>query len=180
MTGRTKMGWATLGLALLTAQTACATQNVAPTGDMAVGPALSVESFLQAANARDLDRMARLFGTADGPVANTGSTFGCMWKRMGSWIGVSNRCMTRQDVEVWMNTIALILQHRDYRLGADQRVPGRQHLTASIPVALVTADGRQVSGVPFTVVQSKNGQWLIEQIALEQVTNSRQRSRPRR
>ncbi len=173
MKGRTTMGWATLALALVVGQTACVTQAGAPASDMAVGPALSVESFLGAANARDLERMARLFGTADGPVANTGSTFGCMWKRMGSWIGLSDRCMTRQDVEIWMNTIALVLEHRDYRLGADARVPGREHLTASIPVALVLRDGRQVGEVPFLVVQSKSGQWLIEQIALERVTNSR-------
>lgn len=148
---------------------ACATQVVQPQRDMAVGPALSVESFLQAANAQDLDRMARLFGTADGPIGDTGSTFGCMFKRMGSWIGLGDRCTNRQDVELRMNAIAMMLQHDDYRLGNDQRVAGRANPTTQIPVSL-TRGARQFDGVPFVVVQAGGGSWLIEEIGLEAVT----------
>ena len=151
----------------------CVTQQMSPQADISVGPALSVEGFLRAANAKDLDGMARLFGTADGPVANTGSAFGCMFKRMGSWIGLGDRCIRRQDVEIRMNAIAMILEHDDYRLGGGERVPGRDDLTAMVPVDLDMADGREVEHVPFLVVQTSSGQWLIQEIGLDRVTNTR-------
>ena len=148
---------------------ACATQVVEPRPDTSVGPALSVESFLQAVSAQDLDRMARLFGTASGPVADTGSTFGCMFKRIGSWIAISDRCARRQDVELRMNAIAMMLRHDDYRLGADSRVAGRDNPTTQIPVSLIRGT-REIGGVPFIVVQGPSGTWLIEEIGLEAVT----------
>lgn len=147
---------------------ACATQVMETRRDQAVGPQLSVESFLQAANQRDLERMARLFGTPDGPIANTGSAFGCAFKRMGSWIGLSDRCTTRQQIELRMNAIALLLQHDDYQMLGDQRVAGRPTMTTQIGVNL-SRRGRSIGMVPFVVVETDSG-WLIEEIGLEGVT----------
>lgn len=174
MTGRSKMCFFVVGLtALALTQTACVTQTIASPNDISVGPALSVEGFLRATNAKDLDGMARLFGTADGPISNTGGTFGCMFKRMGSWIGASDRCRRRQEVELQMNAIALILEHQEYLLGSGQRVPGRDYVTSMVPVGMIMADGREVNDVPFMVVQDGTGQWLIEEIGLDRVTSVR-------
>lgn len=150
----------------------CATTSSGGRGEAAVAPALSVERFLQAANQQDLDTMARIFGTHDGPVGDTGSSLGCAFKKMGSWIGLSDACISRMDVELRMNTIALILRHDDYQLGQDQTVPARQHPTTMVPVTLVQGQTR-IQGIPFTVVRSGNGRWLIEQIDLERITRTR-------
>lgn len=157
---------------VLFALAGCVTTTAGGSGEAAVAPALSVERFLQAANQQDLDTMARIFGTYDGPVGDTGSTLGCAFKKMGSWIGLSDACINRMDVELRMNTIALILRHDDYEIGQDQTVPGRQHPTSMVPVTLVQGQNR-IQGIPFTVVRSGSGRWLIEQIDLERVTRVR-------
>lgn len=150
----------------------CVTTSSAGRGEAAVAPVLSVERFLQAANQQDLETMGRIFGTYNGPHGDTGGSVGCAFKRMGSWIGLSDRCINRMDVELRMNTIALILRHDDYRIGQDQSVPGRQHPTTMVPVTLVQR-GQEIRDVPFTVVRSRSGRWLVEQIDLERITRTR-------
>ncbi|MEZ4414255.1 MAG: hypothetical protein R3E10_00720 [Gemmatimonadota bacterium] len=150
----------------------CVTQQIGSRGSAAVAPALSVETFLEAANRRDLETMARVFGTADGPIGDTGSAFGCAFKKMGSWIGLGDRCLTRQEVEVRMNVIAGVLASDSYRLGADERVAGRERPTTRVEVTL-NKGGRDVGGVPFVVVQGKSGAWYIEEIGLDRVTAQR-------
>ena len=174
MNGRSKISLTGLGLmALVLVQAGCVTRTLASPADMSVGPALSVESFLRASNAQDLNQMARLFGTPEGPISDTGSTFGCMFKRMGSWIALSDRCQRRQEIEIRMSAIAMILQHQEYQLGSGQQVPGRDYVTSLVPVGMIMADGRQVADVPFMVVQDGSGQWLIEEIGLDRVTSAR-------
>lgn len=141
-------------------------------GDAAgVAPLLSVERFLQAANGRDLDTMSRIFGTHDGPIGDTGSTFGCAFKRMGSWIGLSDRCVSRVDVELRMDAIATILRHDDFRITGEQSVPGRVNPTSRVTVTLVRGT-QTVPDVPFVVVRSGDGRWLVEQVDLERITRS--------
>jgi hypothetical protein len=147
----------------------CTTTRIVSGGEMAaVAPMLSVERFLQASNERDLHSMASLFGTADGPVIETGGSFGCAFKKMGSWIGLGERCRTLQEVELQMDAIASILEHEDYTIASDSRVPGREHPTTRVGVHLVIR-GRDVSDVPFLVVQTSEGRWLVEEIDLEKV-----------
>jgi len=136
-------------------------------------PQLSVERFLQAANTRDLEAMSRIFGTSKGPIADrAGSTLGCAFKRMGSWMRLSRRCISWQEIEVRMNTIAYILRHDDYRMRSETRVAGRRSPTTRVGVDLVV--GRQEHlNIPFVVVQTSGGQWLIEEIGLETITASR-------
>lgn len=151
------------------APSACATQRVGPDPMAAVGPPLTVERFLQAANAMDLDAMSRLFGTADGPFGDTGNAFGCAFKKMGSWIGIGERCQTRQEVELQMHAIASILQHQDYRITSEAAVPGRVHRTTRIGVD-VTQGGNVIRDVGFLVVRSGDGQWMVQEIEVDKIT----------
>lgn len=128
---------------------ACSTQVVEqpPSGDLlAVAPSLSVERFLQAVNAQDYESMSRLFGTYDGPIEGD-----------------------RMEVEVRMATIAEILRHQDYEIISERRPPGREGPTRRISVDLRVGN-RVIRDVGFTVVQSDEGGWLVEQIELEKVT----------
>jgi len=157
---------AVLILALALLASACTTQ-VAVNPATAVGPQLSVERFLQAANTRDLDSMGRLFGTEDGPLGDTGSTFGCFFKKIGSWFGASS-CQSRQEIELRMDAIAEILSHEDYQIGGQQMVAGRNSPTTRLMVDL-TVRGEQVTDIPFVVVQASQGRWLVEFVDLQRV-----------
>lgn len=151
----------------------CTTTQTLPSGEVAsVAPILSVERFLQASNNRDLDAMARLFGTEEGALIETGGTLGCAFKKMGSWIGIGERCPTLQEVELRMDAIAQILRHQDYTVVSEQPVAGRVHPTSRIGVNLRINDDT-VEDVPFIVVRTDQGRWLVEQIGLDQITGRR-------
>jgi hypothetical protein len=158
---------ATLFLVLVSA--GCATSPATPR--MAASqPMVSVERFLQAANTGDLEAMGRIFGTRDGAMADRmGNPLSCGFRRMGSWIRVSERCVTRPEIEIRMNVIALILRHDVYRVRNEAPVPGRQSPTVRIGVDI--DQGRErFSDVPFVVVQARDGRWLVEQIGLDRIT----------
>jgi len=157
-------------VALLLTSGGCTTTRVISPGEMAaVAPMLSVERFLQATNQRDLHAMAGLFGTAGGPAIETGGPLGCAFKKMGSWIGLGHRCTTIQEVELRMDLIAQILRHEDYTIVSDSRMPGRKNPTTRIGVDLLI-NGRDIPDVPFLVVQTGGGRWLVENIDLAKVT----------
>jgi hypothetical protein len=158
-------------LALVTLTASGCTTRVVPSGAVAVAPMLSVERFLQASNARDYESMARLFGGADGPVADTGGAFGCAFKKMGDWVGLAQRCRTREEVELWMATLSEVLRHQDYKISSERLEPGRRHTTNRIGVDL-TREAGVVRDVPFLVVRTGAGSWLVEEIAIEKLTGS--------
>jgi hypothetical protein len=162
---------ALLFVALLVA--GCASSS--PTPRMAGGqPMVSVERFLQAANTGDLEAMGRIFGNQQGSMAESmGNPFSCAFRRMGSWIRVSDRCVNRQELELRMNVIALILRHDTYRVRNESSVPGRTRPTVRIGVDLDLGRERY-SDVPFVVVQTRDGRWLVEQIGLERITQGDQ------
>ncbi len=148
----------------------CTTTRVMSTGEVAaLAPILSVERFLAAANAQDLYGMARLFGTENGPIIETGGTLGCAFRKMGSWIGVSERCSTLQEVELRMHAVAQILRHDDYTVTAEASVPGRVNPTSRIGVDM-RIGGRTIRDVPFVVVRTGEGRWLVEEIGLTKIT----------
>ena len=149
----------------------CTTQS-RPVAVAPVAAQLSVERFLQAANERDVDSMGRLFGTAGGSLMDTGSTFGCFFKKIGSWFG-GRACTRRTDVELRMDAIASIIQHVDYRIVREEPVAGRVAPTRRVIVDLSMPENRVVSGAPFVVVQTGEGRWLVEQVPLEQVMAAR-------
>ncbi len=154
---------------------ACASSGPTPQSNRmaAVQPMISVERFLQAANTSDLEAMARIFGTSRGPIANqAGSAIPCAFRRMGSWVGLGSRCVSWVDIELRMDAIARLLRHEDYRVRSESNVPGRLRPTVRIGVDLVRG-GASVPDVPFVVVQTSDGRWLVEEIGLERVTAER-------
>ena len=164
MTGLRSLGLLTLATVV---PTACTTTVVRPNSAAPVAAQLSVERFLQAANQRDVIAMGNLFGTGSGPMMDTGGAFGCAFKRIGSWFG-GTRCRTRQEVEIQMDAIASILAHEDYRIVRQDRVAGRTIPTTRVMVNL-TIRGEPVSAIPFVVVRTSGGQWLVQEIDLERV-----------
>jgi len=88
-------------------------------------PALTVERFPQAANTRDLETMSCLFGTDDGPIAD----------RRG-----------REEVELRMDVIAEILQHVDYEIISERRVPGAETPSRRIGVDMFLRGGHDGAG----------------------------------
>ena len=144
------------------------TQLVSSEGMPGIAPQLSVERFLQASNSRDLHGMARIWGTEDGAAIETGGPVGCGFKKFGSWFGISTRCATIQEVEVEMDLIANILRHEDYAIASEGPVPGRMNPTTRVGVDL-TVNGRTIRDVPFHVVKTDEGRWLVEYIDLNKV-----------
>jgi hypothetical protein len=111
--------------------------------------------------------MGRLFGTRSGPAWDTGSTLGCAFKKIGSWFGGST-CVQKRDVEVRMDAIAQILSHEDYRVLREEPVAGRMGEATRIYVDL-TVNGQTVSEIPFVMVRTGGGQWLVEELDLQKV-----------
>jgi len=157
-----------LSMALLVGLGACSTTVVGPAGAAAVAPQLTVERFLQAANDRDLDAMSRMFGTARGPIGDTGSTFGCFWKKIGSWFG-GESCVQRSEVEIRLDAIARVLQHQDYRIDGEEMVAGRDAPTRRIFVDITVDGGDRVEDVPFDVVRGSERRWYVERVDLERI-----------
>ncbi|HEX7049772.1 MAG TPA: hypothetical protein VF188_06120 [Longimicrobiales bacterium] len=142
-------GFLLIGLAILTG--ACAQRRTAMSGSgdpPELAPALVVERFLRAANANDLETMARLFGTTEGSVLERDP---------------------RADVERRMFALASILRHDDYALRGTGIVPGRLDQAVQVVVEL-KIDQREIP-VPFTVVRTEDEGWLVEKIEIERITS---------
>lgn len=149
---------------------ACTTKGVAPDNELAaLAPVLSVERFLSAVNADDLASMARIFGTERGPIGDTGNSFVCALQKVGDWLGLGKRCLTWQEVETQMHLVALVLRHEDYRVVSESTVPGRRHPTRRVAVEMKIR-GKTYPEVPFILVRSADGRWLVEDIGLTRVT----------
>ncbi|HUF52100.1 MAG TPA: hypothetical protein VMN60_14845 [Longimicrobiales bacterium] len=131
-------------LAVLVLFAACAG---APARDPRVPATLTIERFLTAANQNDLDTMISLFGTRDGSV-------------QGKW--------SKQEADSRMFLLASVLRHTDYSIGPEQIVPGRRDEATQFVVRLVTA--QTTVQVPFQLVWSRRGQWLIENIPVDRIT----------
>jgi len=156
-----------LGLLVTVALVSACSGQSGPSAAAPVAAQLSVERFLQAANARDVEAMGRLFGTSSGPAGDTGSTFGCFFKKIGSWFGGTS-CTSRVDVEIRMDAIANIVRHNSYTIVREEPLPGRTSPTRRV---LVNMDmgGRAVNAAPFVVVQASGGRWLVEEVPLETI-----------
>jgi hypothetical protein len=179
MTAHSRVGSRPWTLALLfgVALTSACTTAVQRGPGAGVVAQLSLERFLEASNARDLEAMGRLFGTTDGPMLDTGSTFGCMFKKIGSWFG-GNACLKRGDVEVRLAAISDILRFQDYRVTREETVAGRMSEARRIWVDFTIGGGR-VNDVPFVVVRGPGGQWLVEEIDLQRLMTRTSRPRDR-
>ena len=132
-------------------------------------PGEVVARFLDAANRRDLDAMARLFGTADGPIGAPRGAFGCGLRRLGSWLGLGEPCVSAQEVELRMDVIARILAHESRGAGSAAPVPGRRLPAAGVEVEMMVGNGRVVR-VPFVLIRTEDHGWLVERVGLERLT----------
>jgi hypothetical protein len=113
-----------------------------------VATQLVIDQFLRAANSNDLDTMARLFGTRDGSVLNRDR---------------------KSDVDKQMFAVASILRHDSYTIKRSEPVPGRRDEATRVVVAMKF--GQRTVDVPWTLVWTKDRTWLVEQIAIEEITN---------
>jgi hypothetical protein len=127
---------------------ACARSAPPPPLQPTLAPTMTIERFLRAANQNDLDTMAALFGTREGSI---------------------NRLWSRREADDRMFLLASLLRHTDYRIEAEQVVPGRREEATQFTVRLQVAQGSVP--VPFTLVQSRGQLWLIEQIGIERITH---------
>lgn len=135
-----------------------------PAPDPTPGHVRVVAEFLEAAGRRDHDAMAARFGTGGGPIGETGGVVGCAFRRLGSWIGLGDRCLNRAEVELRMDAIAAILAHESYRVGVEEGMVGRGRPAARVVVEVVTG-GRGLV-VPFVVIRADDGRWLVEEVGL--------------
>ena len=135
-----------------------------PALNSSLEPVQVVAEFLDAAKRRDHAAMAARFGARDGPIGETGGAVGCAFRRVGSWIGLGEPCLTAAEVELRMDLIAGILVHESYRVGAGDGVVGKGRPAARVEVEVVTG-GRGVV-VPFVVIQTDDGRWLVEEVGL--------------
>lgn len=131
-------------------------------------PARAVEMFLEAAGRRDHAAMARLFGTVDGPIGDRGGTLGCAFRKAGSWIRLGERCLEEAEVELRMDVIAAILRHDSYRVRSEEAVAGRGRAAVRVGVDL-ELEGRGPVQVPFVVIRTMDGGWLVEEVELHRV-----------
>lgn len=123
---------------------------------------------MEAANRRDLDALARAFGTHQGSVADTRGGLGCGLRRVASWLGALDRCPTRQEVEVRMHAIAAVLEHDGFEVTAAERVPGRDPPVTRVSVEVRRGE-RILGDVGVFVVRTASG-WLVESVELEKIT----------
>ena len=157
-------------LAVLAIATGCggsAARNAAgppPVADPLPEHVRAVTEFLDAVGRRDHVAMADRFGTAGGPIGDTGGPIGCALRKVGSWIGLGERCLDRAEVELRVDVIARILAHESYRVRAEEGVVGRGRAAVRVDVDVVRG-GRGVV-VPFVVIRADDGRWLVEQVEL--------------
>lgn len=126
---------------------AAAALRAADPADPAVAGALVIEQFLRAANTKDYGTMSRLFGTKQGPIVDL---------------------YDRRHVDQRMLVLAVLLEHENHALQDVAPVPGRGEGARQVIVRM-TLRGRETE-VPYTIVRSDAGSWLVEQVDLERIT----------
>ena len=126
----------------------CASRTGGGIGDLpGPEPASVVEQFLLAANANDWQMMGNLFGNEAGPIIGRDP---------------------RREVEQRMFIMASILRHDARELQSEGMVAGR--VGEARRVVMGMQFGQRRIAVPFVLVRSRRGTWLIEQIDLEAIT----------
>lgn len=146
----------------------CATSPPLPPAQEDAGPLRAAERFLDAANRQDLDALAHTFGTHRGAIADTGGGLRCGLRKVASWLGVADRCPTRQEVEVRMHAIAAVLRHDGYDVASAEQVPGRDRPVTRVSVEVRRGE-RIHRDVGVFVIRTSSG-WLVESVELEKIT----------
>ncbi len=129
---------------------ACASGRTGSAETSTLGATLVVERFLRAANANDLDQMAELYGTREGP-----------FNRMGS----------KKEIDDRMFVMATVLRHSASVIkGEGDPVSGRRDEAVNLMVELTKRD--QKITIPFQMVRYRNS-WLVENFPFDKLTNPR-------
>lgn len=132
-----------------TAATAPPASGPAPVPSTAAGPAEAVERFLTLAASHSYLQMGQLFGTVAGPITNRDPG---------------------PQVERRMYTISNIVRNDRFVIRGQQAIPGRGPEAQQLTVAIT--QGGEVKDVPFVVVRTAGGNWLVEQIDLQALTRT--------
>lgn len=131
-----------------------------------LGPEDAVARFLEAAGRENHVAMAGLFGTAAGALGDSGGA-GCALRRLRSWTRAGDACPSRTDVLRRMALIAALLDRAVLR-AARRAFPHASGGTVRLLVDLDMA-GRLVRAVPFVVVRTDAGSWLVQEVALDKL-----------
>lgn len=70
-----------------------------------------------------------------------------------------------------MDLISQVLLHDDYQIRGERSVAGMPYPTIRVSVDVVQ-DGNTTRDVGFTVVQTNDGRWMLEQIELVKLTGN--------
>jgi hypothetical protein len=108
-----------------------------------------VERFMRMVSSRSYLQMGYLFGTREGAITSRDP---------------------EPQVERRMYAIADILQNERYVIQGEQAIPGRGPDVSQLTVQ-ITRQGR-TTHVPFVVVRTAAGGWLVEQVDLQAVTRT--------
>ncbi len=155
-------------LAACSGTAARSTAGPPPATNLSLEPVRIVAEFLDAANRRDLAAMASRFGTDDGPIGGRRGALGCALRKAGSWIGLGHRCLTAREVELRMDLMAAILAHDSRRIGSPAAVAGRGRAAMRVEVEVDTAGRRDVV-VPFVLIRTDDGSWLVQEVGLRRL-----------
>lgn len=118
-------------------------------------PDQSIEQFLAAANAADLDRMAMLWGNERGPEGVT-------------------RSFPEQERLQRLTIMQRMLRSDTHMITAtDATDPSKRVLTVAM------TQGTRRFAVPFTLVQTRAGGWVIKEIGLDAAMPSSGTNEPR-
>lgn len=138
-----------LAMAFAVGTGACAGSPAPDPAMESPGPALTVERFLRAANANDLETMSQLFGS-----------------RNQNIVELEGRTMAERR----MHVLATLLRHDDFQILSQEAVPGRLRQATELQIELRRDDQSVV--VPHLVVRRDGGGWIIEKIDVEKLTQS--------
>jgi|SRR5687767_7975736 len=122
-------------------------KRVEMTPASSVGASLALERFLAAANGKDLTGMSNLFGTKTGPIIKRDE---------------------KAQVETQMHLLATVLRHDDFKIEGEEIVPGRRSDATLLNVNIIK--GKQATLVPFVMVRTNDGHWIVECFEIERLT----------
>ena len=148
---------------------ACSPSPPSPGVAAPARPAGVVHRFLDAAGRGDHATMAALFGTASGPLGGRGG-LGCALRRLGSWLRLAGPCSSFADVERRMAVVAALLSGSVAREVREASPAASASASADGSIRLLAvvdlADGG-AARVPFVVVRTAAGAWLVREIVLD-------------
>lgn len=138
----TKQRW--LGIALLLA--ACGGGSGAPAAQPAASASEAVRSFMQAVADSNIEKMASLWGTANGPASKT-----------------------RQPPD-YQRRVAIMrayLRNQSYRITSDVADPDENRRAMQVEIKRESCTW----SVPFVVIKATGGNWLVTQVDLAAAGN---------